>query len=336
MNLNECYSLLGLTRDASEADVKKAYKKLAMKYHPDKNSSPDAPEQFKKISEAYHRILNPNEEFGDVNIDINSLFNSIFSEGLGGLGGLSEMHEMGGMGGMDNILKNMFGNINENRNRNYNKGKDILKLVNISLEDIYNGNTFILTYDTQIINPECQQCNNCNGRGKIQVMQQLGPMVMQSLEYCSECNGQGHLNIYLPYTDTVEINIPKGYDYNDKMVIENKGLPQLKGINGDLIISFNLNKHLSYKLKNKDLYVHLDITFKESLLGFIKGITQLDNRLLTISSEDIIKPNTIRCIENEGIYDINTGQYGNLFLKFRVIYPNSLSKEQKDIIDSHF
>ena len=120
------------------------------------------------------------------------------------------------------------------------------------------------------------------------------------------------------------------------MHVQNKGLPLLNGVNGDLILSFNLNKHLSYKLKNKDLYIVLDISLKESLLGFIKGITHLDKRMLTISSEDIIKPSTIRCIDNEGIYDSKTGQYGNLYLKFKIVYPNSLSQEQRDIIDKYF
>jgi len=259
--------------------------------------------------------------------------------GLGGMG-------LGGMGhggslfenesnretGLHNLLKSMF----KQNEATLPKGKDILKLVNITLEDIFLGNTYILTYDTQIINNNYEKCFFCKGKGKIQVMQQLGPMEIQSIDYCNKCNGQGYLNLYLPNTGTIEFEIERGFNYNEKKLILDKGLPLFNGDNGDLILSFNLQKHPKFKLKNNDLHASMDITFKESLIGFIKGFHHLDSRLLTISSDDIIKPNTIRLIEHEGMYDIKTGTYGNLYIKFKIIYPNSLTKEQHKIIENNF
>ena len=116
------------------------------------------------------------------------------------------------------------------------------------------------------------------------------------------------------------------------MILKEKGLPHYKGKNGDLILSFTVTHHNKFKLKNKDLYTYLDITLKESLIGFIKGLQHLDSRMITINSDIIIKPNSIRCIDNEGLYDKNTGSNGDLYIKFKIIYPTSLTEQQIDSI----
>ena len=120
------------------------------------------------------------------------------------------------------------------------------------------------------------------------------------------------------------------------MIIEEKGLPLNNNLNGNLILSFNLLSHNRFKLKDNNLHLSMDITLKESLVGFIKGITQLDGRLITINSDNIIKPNTVKSIENEGMYDLDNGYYGNLFLKFKIVYPNSLTNEQLKFIKEYF
>ena len=139
--------------------------------------------KFKKITEAYSKITNPDKNMEDINL--NDIFTDIFSE-------LSTFN-----GGFESIFNNMF-------KQEINKGKDILKEIFLTLEDIYNGNMYIITYDTQIINSKCTTCLKCEGRGKIAQTQQIGPMVIQNVMICKDCEGTGFKNLYLPKTDTIQ------------------------------------------------------------------------------------------------------------------------------------
>ena len=120
------------------------------------------------------------------------------------------------------------------------------------------------------------------------------------------------------------------------MIIPEKGLPLYNYSNGNLILSFTLYSHRYIKVKGDNLYTTIQITLKESLIGFIKGITQLDSRLITITSESIIKPNMIKCIDNEGLLNEKTNKLGNLYIKFKITYPDSLTEEQMKCIKDNF
>ena len=354
------YEVLGISKNASEDDIKKAFRKLAVKYHPDKNKgNKEAEERFKEINDAY-QILGDKEKrekydkYGFEGLD-DSMFNgtdmSDFNDILGGLFGniFGGVPFFGGLGGMFNTSNQKMGM----------KGENILGNINISFEESINGCSKIFKYK---ICCECKTCkgegysdtvicNECNGKG-IKIIQQhtrFGIQIQQmkcnkclgkgktGTKKCKDCNGTGKNFI----DKKKEFVLNPGIDNQRKVLYEGLGNGGINnGPNGDLILIINVNKHPIYKryyetnynfINKFDIYIELPILFYDLILGTNIQIKNIYGNPININIHKNTKDNEIIKINNEGIKDKNNKR-GNLYVCIKCVLPENLNDEQLNLL----
>lgn len=285
------YDLLNVKPDATPDEIKKSYRKLALKCHPDKNpDDPDAQEKFKSISMAYEVLSDAKKR---------EMYDKVGEQGLKEGGGGGDFSSP-----MD-IFDMFFGG--GGRRSKSNKGKDVIHQLSVSLEDMYNGSTRKLALQKNVICEKCEgrggkagavaKCTTCKGSGTQVLLNQIGAGMYQQIHTsCRECDGQGEKINAKDMCKTcngkkivherkiLEVHIDKGMEDGQKISFAGEG-DQSPGLEpGDIIIILEEKEHPLFKRKDMDLVMKMDITLNEALTGFKKSIKTLDNRQIIISS----------------------------------------------------
>jgi DnaJ-class molecular chaperone len=356
-NNYKLYSVLGVPKDASSDDIRKAYKTLAFKYHPDKNKGDAAAEEkFKEISAAYNVLSDETErakynDIGDANYNNGSgqeanrnphdIFEAFFRSRGGPFGG-------GGHGFEDDIFSFGMGG-GGGGNRQPKKAQSIEKTFVFNLDDVYSGINKDLNINIRKYCLKCnKKCGKCDGRGIIQQIRSMGFMqqifqgscdscegsgiIIEGKSGCKTCNGKGTYNEDKKAT----LIIPKGIDESYKTAFPELGeqprIPNIKP--GDLIIHIKIEEHKHFIRKGNDLYYKTDISFIDSVVGKDIVVPYFKEKInINTNIFGVISNGKNYLLEGKGMPVLNTQNKGNMFIEFTINYPKIKNLEKTDKVE---
>ena len=352
MDKRDYYEVLGVSKSASQDEIKLAFRRLAKKYHPDVSKEPDAEEKFKEAQEAYAVLSDPEKRkqydtyghaafsgangagggfggFDFSSFDFSSIFDDLF--GFGGFGGSSSS--------------------SRTSSRRKRKGNDSLLVMDLTFLEAVLGCKKDIEINTTEDCDAChgkggtgeKVCDMCHGSGTVTSQQRtlFGSFLTKTT--CSKCNGEGHIfentcpkcrgKGYQKVVKNVTVTVPQGVDTGERIRLSGYGEPSKNGgENGDLYIEFKVASHPFYEREGNDLYIELPITITEAILGCKKDI-KLPDSMITLTVPSGSETGDKHRIKGKGIKDVNYNRYGDLYIVIKVITPKKLNREQKDLIE---
>ncbi|XP_009336413.1 dnaJ protein homolog [Pyrus x bretschneideri] len=343
------YEILGVSQSASSDDLKKAYKKAAIKNHPDKGGDP---EKFKELAHAYEVLSDPEkreiyDQYGE----------DALKEGMGG----------GGGGGHDpfDIFSSFFGGSpfgggGSSRGRRQRRGEDVVHALKVSLEDLCLGTSKKLSLSRNVLCSKCNgkgsksgaslKCSGCQGTGMKVSIRHLGPSMIQQMQHaCNECKGTGETisdrdrctqckgEKVVQGKKVLEVHVEKGMQNGQKITFPGEADEAPETVTGDIVFVIQQKEHPKFKRKGEDLFVEHTLSLTEALCGFQFVLTHLDGRQLLIKSNpgEVVKPDSFKAINDEGmpIYQ-RSFMKGKLYIHFNVEFPESLNPEQVKALEA--
>ena len=353
MAKKDYYEVLGVIKSASSEEIKKAYRKLALKYHPDRNKGDKTAEtKFKEASEAYH-VLSDKERRTNYN-----QFGHAAFEGAGGRGGFSNFDFSGAFSDIfgSDIFDDFFEGFGSTRGRRRRgssdfRGEDLRYDLSISLEEAYHGKKQEINFSSSDKCERCDghgaepgskpiSCSMCNGHGQVRssqgffTIQQTCPQCSGSGEQisstCKECRGIGKKQV----RKKISTNIPKGVDDGTRIRLSGKGEAGIKGGgNGDLYIFVSIKNHSIFKRAEENLFYEFPISLADAALGITVEVPTIDGGKAKVKIPAGTQNGKQFRLKDKGMPMMRNRNYGNLYIRAITEVPVSLTKEQKNLLE---
>lgn len=351
------YEILGVAKNATAQDIKKAYRSLALKYHPDRvpaDEKKEAEEKFKEMSEAYGVLSDPQkratyDQYGHAGIDQTYTAEDIFKG--------ADFSSIFGEAGMGDILNQIFGSADfdifgggggRRGSRRAQRGRDIQYEIDVSLEEACRGVERKIHVPRHEPCTECQgtgaksgtktkKCSTCGGRGQVtmssgffrmtQTCSACGGQGQVITEYCPKCQGKGVIRV----TRNIDVTIPAGVDNSSRLRVrgEGEGAP---GGSGDLYLYIHVLAHDIFHREGNDLYMELPVSFVKAALGGDVSVPTL-NGPVTMRIPNGTQSGKVFRLKGKGMPDVQGGSQGDQYAKVMISVPSHLTSEQKDLLE---
>lgn len=347
------YSTLNISKNASKVEIKKAYRKLAVKLHPDKNPSPEAGEKFKAVSEAYTVLSDPEQraaydrhgraglENGGAGFDPSEIFQNFFGNSGFSFGGHG--FPFGGGQGHNQVKR---------------KGPNKQVQISVSLQEMFNGSKrqFAINQKSKCVgcdasglkrSASAKKCPTCGGQGKVIIRQSMRGGISQAITTCTACSGKG---VFISNTDKcstctgtkyktvkkiVSVEIPVGIMEGESIILENlsdEGVGWREP--GDLIFVIKQKESSKMTRDNLNLIVSSKITLVQALVGLNMEFKHPRGNSIRVSFDEVIKPNKNYKVFEQGF--TKNGRTGDLIFKFEIDFPDTLDSKRKEVISKIF
>ena len=349
------YEVLGIKKGASEDEIKSAFRKKAMEFHPDRNpGDKTAEEKFKEVNEAYGVLSDPKQKdkydrFGHAGIDPSAGFGG-GGFGAGGFGG----------GGFEDIFGDLFGNMfggaasyAQARRTGPQKGADLQKSLRIKFEEAAFGVKKNIQLTKYVLCDVCKgtgaekgtsktTCPSCNGTGEVRISQRSPFGQFINVQPCSKCAGTGQV-VEDPCKQcggtgkirkqvTIAVEVPAGVDNDSVISIKGQGEPGKNGgPNGDLYVVISVEPHKLFKRNGNDLWLEIPITFDQAVLGAEIIVPTLKEKVSYRVPEGT-QPETIFRLKGKGVKSVHSNRTGDLYVKVNLEIPTKLNSKQKKIV----
>tara|TARA_B100001250_G_scaffold160001_1_gene137411 strand:+ start:7905 stop:9032 length:1128 start_codon:yes stop_codon:yes gene_type:complete len=343
MSKRDYYEILGCSKQASESEIKKSFRRLAMKYHPDRNTdNKDAEIKFKEAKEAYDILSNSEkrrayDQFGHDGID-----SSQFSGGFSGSQGFNDI--------FGDVFGDIFGGSSRQSRSQVFRGADLRFQLELTLEQAVSGDSIEINVPTHVVCDNCSgsgakpdtspvNCSTCNGSGQTRIQQGFFS-IQQS---CHSCNGSGTI-INSPChkcsgsgrfrkTKKLMVKVPPGVDTGDRIRLAREGeAGQNSGPPGDLYVDIDVLSHSIFNRDGQDLKCDIPISFADAALGNTIKVPTLDKQIsLKVPSET--QSGSIFRLKGKGVRSVRVSGVGDLYCRVHVETPVKLTKDQKKLLE---